>query len=133
MTKDSEVDLKNCFLMHTCSISSLLYSLVDLVGRVFASYSGGPWIKSRVRPYFLYRNKTLEYSEICREQLTSEPFLPDNCRSSTLPGISRNIGRLLRQCSRLGLKWLGWGITPLYMIPHMALSSGETCCKSTFF
>jgi hypothetical protein len=74
MTKDSEVHLKNCLLIHTCSTSSLLYSLVDLVGRVFASYIGGPWIKFRVRPYFLYRYKTSEYSKMYREQLTSEPF-----------------------------------------------------------
>jgi hypothetical protein len=38
-------------------------------------------------------------TEIYHEQFTSEPLLPYNYRSSTLPGISRNIGRLLRQCS----------------------------------
>ncbi len=68
------------------------------MGRVFASYTGGLWIKFRVGPYFLYRNKTSEYSEYC-EELTSEHFLLYNYRSSTLPGISQNIGRLLRQCN----------------------------------
>jgi hypothetical protein len=48
--------------------------------------------------FFLHRNNTSEYSEIYCEQLTSKHFLPYNYRSSTLPGISRNIGRLLRQC-----------------------------------
>jgi hypothetical protein len=48
--------------------------------------------------FFSNRNKTSEYSEIYREQLTSEHILPYNYRSSTLPGISRNISRLLRQC-----------------------------------
>ncbi len=60
---------------------------------------GGPWIKSQEEPFFQCRDKTSEYSEIYREQLTSEHFLPYNYRSSTLPRISRNIGRLLRQCS----------------------------------
>jgi hypothetical protein len=97
MTKDSEIYLKNCLLIYTCSTSSILYSLVGPVGRVFTSELRHPWIKSQVLPYFLYRNITSEYSEINCEQLTSEPFLPYNYRSSTLPGISRNIGRLLRQ------------------------------------
>ncbi len=48
--------------------------------------------------FFFFRKKTSEYSEIYREQLTSEHFLPYNYRSSTLSGISRNISRLLRQC-----------------------------------
>jgi hypothetical protein len=52
---------------------------------------------------FLYRNITSEFSEIYREQLTSESFLLYNYRSSTLPGISRNIGRLLGQCTVLQL------------------------------
>ncbi len=52
-----------------------------------------------MKPYFLCRNKTLEYSEIYPEQLTLEHFLLYNYRSSTLGGISRNIGRLLQQCS----------------------------------
>ncbi len=60
------------------------------MGRVFASYTGGLWIKFWVGPYFLCRNKTSEYSE-CREQLTLEHFLLYNYRSSTLPGISRNM------------------------------------------
>ncbi len=98
--------------MHICSTSSFLYSLVGQVGRVFASYTGGPWIKSWVRPCFLYRNKTSEYSEIYIEQLTSEPFLPYNHRSSTLPVISQNIGQLLRQCS---------GIHPNTFEPHTFL------------
>jgi hypothetical protein len=67
-------------------------------GRLLASDMGGPWIKSQAQPFFQYRDKTSEYSEIYREQLTSEHFLPYNYRSSTLPRISRNIGRLLRQC-----------------------------------
>ncbi len=99
MTKDSEVHLKNCLLIYTCSTSSILYSMVGLVVREFISGTRVLWIKSWVRPYFLYRNKTLEYSEIYREQLTSEHFLLYNYRSSTLPGISRNIGRLLGQCA----------------------------------
>ncbi len=72
--KDSEIYLKNCLLIHTCSTSSIMYSLVGQVGREFAFYSGDPWIKFRVWPYFRYRNVTSEYSEIYREQLTSEPF-----------------------------------------------------------
>ncbi len=57
-------------------------------------------MNSRERPYFLNRNKTSEYSQIYCEQLPSEHFLPYNYRSSTstLPGISRNIGQLLQQC-----------------------------------
>jgi hypothetical protein len=51
-----------------------------------------------MKPYFLCRNKTSEYSEIYCEQLTSEHFLLYNYRSSSLRGISQNIGRLLRQC-----------------------------------
>jgi hypothetical protein len=51
--------------------------------------------------FFSFAKKTSEYSEIYREQLTSEHFLPYNYRSSTLPGISRNIGRFLRQCTSL--------------------------------
>ena len=98
MTKYSEVHLKNCLLIQHCSFSQILYSLVGLVDRVFASYMGGPWIKSWEEPFFQYRDKTSEYSEIYREQLTSEHFLPYNYRSSTLLRISRNIGRLLRQC-----------------------------------
>ncbi len=66
--------------------------------RVLASDTGGPWINSRKQSFFQYRDKTSEYSEIYREQLTSEHFLPYNYRSSTLPRIFRNIGRLLRQC-----------------------------------
>ncbi len=77
MTKYSEVHLKNCLLIHYCSISKILYNLVGLVD-------------------------TSEYSKIYREQLTSEHFLPYNYRSSTLPRISRNIGRLLRQCGEEG-------------------------------
>jgi hypothetical protein len=68
------------------------------VDRALASCLGGPWIKSLEEPFFQYRDKTSEYSEIYREQLTSEHFLPYNYRSSTLLRISRNIGRLLRQC-----------------------------------
>ncbi len=101
MTKDSEVHLKNCLLMETCSTSSHLHILVGPVGMVFANDTGGAWINSWKWSYFLYRNKTSEYSEIYHEQLTSEPFLPYNYRSSTLPRISRNIGRLLRQCTVL--------------------------------
>jgi hypothetical protein len=99
MTKDSEVNLKNCLLIQTCSTSSLKHNVVDLVGRVLASYSGGPWIKSQERRNFFYRNKTSEYTKIYHEQLTSEHFLPYKHRPSTLPDISRNISRLLRQCS----------------------------------
>ncbi len=99
MTKDSEVHLKTCLLIHIRSTSSHLYRLVGLVGMTFAFYTGGSRINSLQWSYFYYRNKTSEYSEIYREQLTSEPFLPYNNRSSTLPGISRNIGQLLRQCT----------------------------------
>jgi hypothetical protein len=49
---------------------------------------------SRVAFYYI-AIKTSEYSEIYHEQLTLEHFLPYNYRSSTLLGISRNIGRLL--------------------------------------
>jgi hypothetical protein len=98
MTKNSKVHLKTCLLIETCSTSSNLYNLVGLVGVVLASYTGDPRTKSWKCSYFLYSNKTPEYSEIYHEQLTSEPFLPYNYRSSTLPRISRNIGRLLRQC-----------------------------------
>ncbi len=98
MTKYSEVHLKNCLLIQYCSISKLFYCLVGLVDRVLMHDMGGPWIKSLEKPFFQYRDKTSEYSEIYSEQLTSEHFLPYNYRSSTLPRISRNIGRLLRQC-----------------------------------
>jgi hypothetical protein len=98
-TKYSEVHLKNCLLIQYCSISQILYNFVGLVDRVLASYTGGPWINSREEPFFQYRDKTSEYSEIYREQLTSEHFLPYNYRSSTLPRISRNIVRLLGQCT----------------------------------
>ncbi len=67
--------------------------------RVLSSDKWESWIKSRYQLFFQYRDKTSEYSEIYREQLTSEHFLPYNYRSSTLPRISRNIGRLLRQCT----------------------------------
>ncbi len=46
MTKDSVVHLKNCLLIHTCSTSWFLNSLVGQVGRVFATYTWGPRIKS---------------------------------------------------------------------------------------
>ncbi len=52
MTKDSEVNLKNFLLIPTCSTSSWLCSLIGQVGRVFASYLGGPWIKSQLSPFF---------------------------------------------------------------------------------
>jgi hypothetical protein len=84
MTKYSEVHLKNCLLIHYWSISQILYSLDGLVDRVLLSYTGGPWITSREEPFFQYRDKTSEYFEIYREQLTSEHFLPYNYRSSTL-------------------------------------------------
>ncbi len=48
---------------------------------------------------FLRSKKTAEYSEIYSEELTSEHLPLYNYRSSTLRGISRNIGRLLWQCS----------------------------------
>jgi hypothetical protein len=99
MTKDSEVHLKNCLLIENGFISFFFFSLVGLVDRVLASYTGDPWIKPRRGAFFRYYNKTSEYSEMYREQLTSEHFLPYKYRSSTLPGISRNIGRLLRQCT----------------------------------
>ncbi len=98
MTKDSEVQLQNCLLIDSCSTFLFAKSLVGLVDGVFASYTGGLWINSHMR-LFSYCKKTSEYSEIYREQLTSEHFPPCNYRSSTLPGISRNIGRLLRQCT----------------------------------
>jgi hypothetical protein len=104
MTKYSEVHLKNYLLIHYCSISKLLYNLVGLVDRVLSSDTGGPWIKSRMYPFFQYCDKTSEYSEIYHKQLTSEHFLPYNYRSSTLPHISRNIGRLLRQCGQVNCK-----------------------------
>jgi hypothetical protein len=96
--KDSEVHLKNFWLIKACSISIVIYCLVGLVDKVRASYTGGPWSNSREEPFFSFAKKTSEYSEIYREQLTSEYFHLYNYRSSTLPGISRNIGRLLRQC-----------------------------------
>ncbi len=99
ITKYSEVHLKNCLLIQFYSISQILNSLVSLVDRVLASYMGGPWIISWEELFCQYRDKTSEYSEIYREQLTLEHFLPYNYRSSTLPRISRNIGQLLRQCS----------------------------------
>ncbi len=82
-----------------------LYSLVGLVGRVFAFCTGSQWIRSLWAGwYFLYLNNTLENSKIYCEQLTSEHFLPYNYRSSTLPVIYRNIGWLLQQCvTRLDL------------------------------
>jgi hypothetical protein len=101
MTKYSEVYLKNCLLIEYYSISKILYSMVSVVDKALASYMGGPWINSREGPFFQYRDKTSEYSEIYREQLTSEHFLPYNYRSSTLLRISRNIGRLLRQCMHM--------------------------------
>ncbi len=90
-------------LIQYCSISFFLCSLVGLVDRVLASDLGDPWINSGEKLFFQYRDKTSEYSEIYREQLTSEHFLPYNYRSSTLPRISRNIGRLLRQCTAVSL------------------------------
>jgi hypothetical protein len=105
MTKDSEVHLKNCLLIHICSTSSYLSGLIGQEGMTFAHYTGDPWNKSREWSYFQYRYKTSEYSEIYPEQLTLKPFLPYNYRSSTLPGISRNIGWLLRQCSAVA-SWL---------------------------
>ncbi len=98
MTKYSEVHLKNCLLIQYCPISNGSYILVGLVDRILVSNTGGQWIESREQSFFQYRDKTSEYSEIYHEQLTSEHFLPYNYRSSTLPRISRNIGRLLRQC-----------------------------------
>jgi hypothetical protein len=116
MTKYSEVHLKNCLLIKYCSISKVMYSLVGLLDRVLASYTGGPWIKSWEDPFFQYRDKTSEYSEIYREQSTSEHFLPYNYRSSTLPRISRNIGWLLRQCACSG---------PWSQITHSAACSDK--------
>ncbi len=51
-------------------------------------------------PFFVSQ-LNLGYSEIYSEQLTSEHFLLYNYRSSTLRRISRNIGRLLRQCRKV--------------------------------
>ncbi len=65
---------KNCLLIEYYSISSMMYSLVSLLDRALAFYTWGPWIKSWEEPFFQYRNKTSEYSEIYREQLTSEHF-----------------------------------------------------------
>jgi hypothetical protein len=87
------------WLSITLHISQILFSLVSLVDKALASYMGGPWINSREEPFIQYRDKTSECSEIYREQLTSEHFLPYNYRSSKLLRISRNIGRLLRQCA----------------------------------
>jgi hypothetical protein len=90
-----------------------MYRMDGLVNSVLASYPGGSWIKFW-GSLFLSSDKTLEYSEIYHEQLTSEHFLPYNYRSFTLPAISRNIGRLLRQCSarlnlvRLSLQSVLW-------------------------
>jgi hypothetical protein len=98
MRKDFEIHLKNCVLIDTCSTSWIILSLVSLVDRVLASDIGRPWATSWLVPYFFFSQKTSEYSEIYCKQLTSEHFLPYNYRSSTLPGISRNIGWLLRQC-----------------------------------
>ncbi len=76
---DERFHLKNCLLIHTCSTSISLFSMVGQVSRVIAFYTRGQWIKSLwMRPYFLYRNKTSEYSEIYLEQLSSEHFLPNN-------------------------------------------------------
>ncbi len=96
--KDSEVHLENCLLIHTYSPSPLKYSLVSLLVRIFDSRMGGQWINSPIMTYFIKFNKTSEYSVIYRELLTSEHFPLYNYRSSTLPCISLNIGRLLRQC-----------------------------------
>jgi hypothetical protein len=95
--KDSEVPLKNCLLIHICSFSQLRFILNGLVVRVFASNTGGQRIETPwTTPFFMsqlnlgiFRNS---------EQLTSVHFLLYNYRSSTLRRISRNIGRLLRQC-----------------------------------
>ncbi len=106
MTKDSEVHPKNCLLSQNSSISLLLYWFLGLADRVFAFYTEGTRIISRGEPFF-FAIKTSEYSEIYREQLTSEHFLPYNYRSSTLPGISRNIGWLLRQCSCITIPTVG--------------------------
>jgi hypothetical protein len=46
MMKDAEVPLTNCLLIHTCSSSQLLCSLIGLLVRVFASHMGGQWIES---------------------------------------------------------------------------------------
>ncbi len=100
MTKDSEVHLKNCLLIHYCSLSIWNWSMISLLYRVFAPRTGGQWIKSRCILFFR-SNKTSEYSEKYCEQLTSEHFPLYNYRSSTLRGISRNIGRLLWQCSEV--------------------------------
>ncbi len=104
MTKDSEVHLKNCLLIHTCSLSTLYWSMVSLFDRVFAFRTEGQWIKY---PWTLFfrSNKTSECSEIYCEQLTSEHFPLYNYRSSTLRGISWNIGRLFRQCVLSGRNW----------------------------
>jgi hypothetical protein len=89
MTKDSEVHLKNCLLIENCSISLFMNSLVGLVdARILHRWSLDQ-ISGRV--VSLYRDKTLEYSEIYRKQLTLEHFFPYNYSSSTLPAISRNI------------------------------------------
>jgi hypothetical protein len=105
MTKDSEVHLENCLLMQTYSPSQKLYSLVSLLVRMVASHMGGQWINPpRVTYYFISRHKTSEYSEIYCELLTSEHFPLYNYRSSTLPRISRNISKLLRQCIAADLK-----------------------------
>ncbi len=72
------------------------YSLV----RLFAFNSAQEDSRSNLpTPLLFFRSyKTSEYSEIHCEQLTSEHFPLYNYRSSTLRGISRNIGQLLRQC-----------------------------------
>ncbi len=68
--------------------------------RKFAFNTGGEWVKSPLKlHYFLNCKKTSEYSEIYCELLTSEHLPLYNYRSSTLRGLSRNIGRLLRQCT----------------------------------
>jgi hypothetical protein len=68
MMKDSEVPLKNCLLIQTCSSSHCSCSMIGLVVRVFASYTGGqrsesPWltffcvaIKPRNIPKYIANN-----------------------------------------------------------------------------
>ncbi len=112
--KDSEVHLENCLLIHTYSPSPMYYNMVSLLVRIIASRTGGQNINSPLMTYFINFNKTSEYSEIYHELLTSEHFPLYNYRSSTLPCISWNIGRLLRQCTvRSEQQTLG-SQTPLY-------------------
>jgi hypothetical protein len=92
--------------------------MVSVLVRVFTSDTGGQRIKSLWKAsYFSYRNKTSEYSEIYRKQLTSGHFPLYNYRSSTLRGISWNIDRLLRHC-----------IPYSYSLFHI----GWVCCSSSF-